>query len=221
MGIGGYLSAKGEQQQETSRCAVVSAAADDEEGMVYDEKASQQRVVKSVEGYLAPLHLPPELLNLVRDHIHGRDDVATALAREMLPRGESNDDDEDIDEDAPPSPIMSGLSVALGYLIGGSLPLFPYFVVSQVGDGLLWSFIVCIIALFSFGFTKDLVLHLRMESDVWVKDKDLGRRRWAWSDVRRSSWEGLQMVLLGSMAALAAVLCVRLFDSMGHDTPQP
>lgn len=225
MGIGGYLSAKGEQQQQqqetTRRCALAAAAATDEEDVVVDEKASQQRAERSVEGYLAPLYLPPELLNLVRDHIHGRDDVAASLAREMLSRGEGDDDDGDDDEDVPPSPIMSGLSVALGYLVGGSLPLFPYFVVSQVGDGLLWSFIVCIVALFSFGFTKDLVLHLRMESDVWIKDKDLGRRRWAWSDIRRSSWEGLQMVLLGSMAALAAVLCVRLFDSMGHDTSQP
>lgn len=215
MGIGGYLSAKGEQQQQQQTAdASASRAADEEESSLgwVDEKASHHLAAATVERYLAPLGLPPEVQDLVRDHVQGRDDVVAALARQL--QGGGGDDD---DEEEPLSPIMSGLSVALGYLIGGSLPLFPYFVVSQVGDGLMWSFIVCIIALFSFGFTKDLVLHIRKESDRWVKDKDLGRRRWGWSDIRRSSWEGLQMVLLGSMAALAAVLCVRWFENMGHE----
>lgn len=214
MGIGGYLSAKGEQQQTASH--TTANRADEEELGWKDEKVSQRLVATTVERYIAPLNLPPELLDLVRDHAKGRDDVVAALARQM--QGDDGDAD---DDDTPLSPIMSGLSVALGYLIGGSLPLFPYFVVSHVGDGLMWSFIVCIIALFFFGFTKDLVLHIRKESDVWVKDKDLGKRRWGWSDVRRSSWEGLQMVLLGSMAALAAVLCVRWFENMGHEGTQP
>lgn len=209
MGIGGYLSAKGEQQQTAD-----ATRADEEESSLgwVDEKASHHLAAATVERYLAPLGLPPEVQDLVRDHVQGRDDVVAALARQLQGGGGDGDDEEE-----PLSPIMSGLSVALGYLIGGSLPLFPYFVVSQVGDGLMWSFIVCIIALFSFGFTKDLVLHIRKESDRWVKDKDLGRRRWGWSDIRRSSWEGLQMVLLGSMAALAAVLCVRWFENMGHE----
>lgn len=216
MGIGGYLSAKGEQQQQqTTDTASASSRADEEESSLgwADEKASHHLAAATVERYLAPLALPSEVQDLVRDHVQGRDDVVAALARQLQGGGGGDDND----DEEPLSPIMSGLSVALGYLIGGSLPLFPYFVVSQVGDGLMWSFIVCIIALFSFGFTKDLVLHIRKESDRWVKDKDLGKRRWGWSDIRRSSWEGLQMVLLGSMAALAAVLCVRWFENMGHE----
>lgn len=230
MGIGGYLSAKGEEAQQerptttiVNLCTAAGEEDDGESSVGLDEKGSLRTTTRMmIEEYLAPLNLPPELLDLVRNHVQDRDDVADALARQQLLRGEESDYDEDgVDVDAVSSPIMSGLSVALGYLIGGSLPLFPYFIVSHVGDGLMWSFIVCIVALFTFGFTKDLMLHLRKAKDVWVKEKDLGRRRWGWTDIRRSSWEGLQMVLLGSLAALAAVLCVRLFDSMGHDTPQP
>lgn len=209
MGIGGYLSAKGD-----ARSAVVHNAAeeaeDEEEKIQMDEKAGQV-----VDKYLAPLDLPSELLGLVRAHIAGRADVAAAVEEKVA-------SEEDEEEDATPAPWMSGLSVALGYLIGGSLPLFPYFIVEQVGDGLLWSFIVCVIALFSFGFIKDFVLHIHQANEeVWLKQKGLGKESWTWQDICRSSWEGTQMVMLGSLAAVAAVLCVRLFEGMGRDGSQP
>lgn len=206
MGIGGYLSARGD-----ARSAVVHNAAEEEgeEAQQMNEKAGTV-----VDKYLAPLDLPPELLDLVQEHIAARDDVAAAVEKKLAP-------EEDEEEDAPPAPWMSGLSVALGYLIGGSLPLFPYFIVKQVGDGLLWSFIVCVIALFSFGFIKDFVLHMqKANEEVWLKGKGLGKQGWTWRDICRSSWEGTQMVILGSLAALAAVLCVRLFEGMGHDSSQ-
>lgn len=208
MGIGGYLSARGD-----ARGAVVHNPAEEEveaEKIQMDEKAGQV-----VDKYLAPLDLPSELLGLVQAHIAGRADVAAAVEDKMAP-------EEDEEEDALPAPWMSGLSVALGYLIGGSLPLFPYFIVKQVGDGLLWSFIVCVIALFSFGFIKDFVLHMqKANEEVWLKEKGLGKQGWTWRDICRSSWEGTQMVILGSLAALAAVLCVRLFEGMGRDGSQP
>ncbi|CAN8097533.1 unnamed protein product [Discula destructiva] len=204
MGIGGYLSARGD-----ARIAAAAAAVrveEEEEEEVVNEKAGPM-----VDMYLAPLDLPPELLYLVQEHIAGRVDVAAAVERQMAP-------DEEDEDSGPTPPWMSGLSVATGYLIGGSLPLFPYFIVTEVGDGLLWSFIVCVIALFSFGFVKDFVLHVQSaKAEAWVEDKDLRRAGWRWQDVGRSSWEGAQMVVLGSLAALAAVLCVRLFEGMGHE----
>lgn len=205
MGIGGYLSARGDAR---------SAAPDNTSEGEEDEEQMDDKAGQVVDRYLAPLDLPPELLDLVQAHVAGRVDVTAAVESRMAPK---EDDEED---HAPPAPWMSGLSVAAGYLIGGSLPLFPYFVVQQVGDGLLWSFVVCLIALFSFGFIKDFVLHLQVaKQEALVKDKGLGRDGWGWRDIYRSSWEGTQMVILGSLAALAAVLCVRLFEGMGHNEP--
>ena len=63
---------------------------------------------------------------------------------------------------------------------------------SKPGDA---SFGVCAIALFVFGFGK-----------YWVLN---GRNR---RNVNTSLWEGGQIVVLGSVAALAAVLYVRPFD---------
>lgn len=236
MGIGGYLSAKGDASAAAAATATAAARLERER----DEEAAAAAVVaarvqgeksghaQAVGRYLAPLDLPLELLDLVREHIGSRADVATALERELASDEADDDayDDDDGEEDASPPPVLSGLSVALGYLIGGSLPLAPYFVVGRVGDGLLWSFVVCIVALFSFGFIKDFVLHRQQRrqqrDELWAEGKGLGGsgEGSGWRDVRRSAWEGGLMVMLGSMAALAAVLCVRLFNGIGHDTPQ-
>lgn len=199
MGIGGYLSARGEnaaasrtrdQEEEDS-----SAEDPEKTGLVASEKNSV------VQEYLAPLDLPEELSNLVTEHLYRNPGVVQTLAER------AQDDEEEL-----ASPILVGLSVALGYLLGGILPLAPYLFVSQVGTGLLWSFIVCIVALFVFGFTKDFLVNRerRNEEVVWS-----GRKRsFPWKDIRRSTWEGTQMVLLGSVAAASAVLCVRLFEGL-------
>ncbi|KAK4190884.1 vacuolar iron transporter 1 [Podospora australis] len=107
------------------------------------------------------------------------------------------------------SPIVAGLSVSLGYLLGGILPLFPYFFVGSTDNvyvGLGWSFAVCVIALFVFGFGKDFVVSSGSGGHNGRNDK---RRR-----VKKAVWEGLQMVALGSIAAIAAVLCVKVFDGL-------
>lgn len=212
MGIGGYLSAKGDIRGASVGAVTAGCVEEDEEeGEEMDEKAG--RLV--VERYLALLDLPPELLELVREHVADRDDVKSALERKTVQAEEE-------EEDGPPPAWMSGLSVATGYLIGGSLPLFPYFIVREVADGLLWSFVVCVIALFTFGFVKDFVLHAQSaKAEAWIQGKELQRPGWIWRDVRRSSWEGAQMVILGSLAAMAAVLCVRLFEEMGHAGSEP
>lgn len=214
MGIGGYLSAKGDGRG--GHTAAVGCVGDkeeeEEEGGELNEKAGEV-----VDRYLAPLDLPSELLELVHKHIVDREDIAAAVERKMA-RVEDNDDE----EDGPPPAWISGLSVAIGYLIGGSLPLFPYFIVKEVADGLLWSFVVCVMALFTFGFIKSHVLLVQSaKSGGWMKGKGLQRAGWTWRNVRQSSWEGAQMVILGSLAALAAVLCVRLFEGIGSARSEP
>ncbi|KAK7740476.1 hypothetical protein SLS53_005319 [Cytospora paraplurivora] len=217
MGIGGYLSAKGEAREAQSTTTGLTVDTDE------DEKIGSAALV---ESYLSPLDLPSDLLGLVHQHIASRSGITPALARKLATEDAVDADDEaDNDDDAPPSSIIVGLSVAAGYLIGGSLPLSPYFLVSHVGDGLMWSFIVCVIALFSFGFAKDFILYSKESKEgAWANETGYGKGwkqgiRFSWKDIKRSAWEGLLMVMLGSMAALAAVLCVRLFEGMGQTQP--
>ncbi|AEO63089.1 uncharacterized protein THITE_41067 [Thermothielavioides terrestris NRRL 8126] len=167
MGIGGYLSARGEVTAAAS-AAAAAAVATDAEGYKSEEDALLER--RSGSAGL-------------------------------------NGEDEANEDERLPSPLMAGLTVALGYLVGGMLPLFPYFLVNQVKDGLVWSFGVCAVALFVFGFCK----HLALSGQQPRSGGETGRRV-RWKDLRRSAWEGAQMVILGSVAALAAVLCVRAFE---------
>ncbi|SPQ21413.1 c0136039-da26-4ae2-aedc-42cf07a5c265 [Thermothielavioides terrestris] len=162
MGIGGYLSARGEVTAAASAAAAAAAtttAADgykSEEDLAIEEEKGVRNDV--VADYLDPLELPHELHEAVIRHIRGSPATMEALLERRSGSAELNGEDEASEDERLPSPLMAGLSVALGYLVGGMLPLFPYFLVSHVKDGLVWSFGVCTVALFVFGFCKHLAL---------------------------------------------------------------
>lgn len=103
-------------------------------------------------------------------------------------------------DSAPITPISSGLAISAGYILGAIIPLTPYFFAPTVGVGLQWSIGLCLLALWLFGSGKS----------------------WFLSSERRPNWrlcffKGAQMMVLGGIAAAAAILCVRLLDSDGDD----
>jgi VIT1/CCC1 family predicted Fe2+/Mn2+ transporter len=214
MGIGGYLAARGEVAAAAAAEEVVAESydaesydAEDAAAVVQEEKGLSSDVVTS---YLAPLDLPLQLHEMVLRHIR----VSPAITEALLERQMGRQGEEESEHEKLPSPFMAGSSVAVGYLLGGLLPLFPYLVVDQVKDGLLWSFVVCAVALFVFGFCKDFALSGKPQSATAVQGASV---KMPWSRIRHSAWEGAQMVLLGSVAALAAVLCVRAFEGIKVD----
>ncbi|KAF2993340.1 hypothetical protein E8E14_001287 [Neopestalotiopsis sp. 37M] len=206
MGIGGYLSARGD---------IAAAAASKKDTKVNDgphfdqEKAAERRTTTILEEHLGPLRLPQHLYDAVRAHVNAQPGVAAAILeqRQSLQDGNDSDDEEEIC-----SPVWNGLSVAMGYLLGGLLPLFPYFFVAEVCAGLKWSFGVCVLALFIFGFTKHYLLQEDVEDKHWSRAWDYQARRL--NRIKESVWEGLQMVVLGSIAAFAALLCVKASESI-------
>jgi VIT1/CCC1 family predicted Fe2+/Mn2+ transporter len=94
------------------------------------------------------------------------------------------------EEPAANRALQSAITIALAYFIGGLLPLLPYFAVGSdaVYTGLYISIGVMVIALFLFGYIKTCVV--------------IG------------CYGGVQMVVVGSVAAGAAMGLVRLFS---HD----
>lgn len=101
-------------------------------------------------------------------------------------------------EPASTRAVTSGITIALGYFLGGLLPLIPYFFVGphQVYEGLYISIGVMVIALFIFGYVKTCV----------VAGWDGGH------NIRGGCYGGVQMVVVGSAAAGAAMGLVRLFN---------
>ncbi|MCJ1314119.1 hypothetical protein MMC25_007799 [Agyrium rufum] len=95
-------------------------------------------------------------------------------------------------------PFVSAATIAAGYFFGGFLPLLPYFCVkrNEVLLALWWSIGIMVVALFAFGWTKTgIVCGWSGNHNFWKCAKG-----------------ALQMVVIGSMAAGAAVGLVRAIN---------
>lgn len=94
---------------------------------------------------------------------------------------------------APSRAYISGLTIALGYMLGGLVALSPYLFVSSIKDAFLGSAILMGVSLFVFGWAKTSLVG---EADRWICLKN-----------------GLQMMVLGGVAAGAAMGCVKAIGS--------
>ncbi|KAF6009024.1 hypothetical protein HII13_003663 [Brettanomyces bruxellensis] len=100
-----------------------------------------------------------------------------------------------LEEPAENRQLTSALTIGSGYFFGGFIPLVPYFFSNTVGTGLTISVVVMLITLFWFGFFK---ARISMGSEVGFAT---------------CLSEGLQMILVGSLAAGSAWLLVDWIDS--------
>ncbi|POR30864.1 Protein CCC1, partial [Tolypocladium paradoxum] len=221
MGIGGYLSALDEVPRPSSQHHHHHSSGDgvDEEelrGMLGDgstggtstgssrgsidekDKGREAREEELVRRHLEPLALPGSTLSDMMAALRRRPDGLTRAAMQLQQQQEdaaaaaAAAAASSSEQRLPVWPAASGLSISLGYVVGGIIPLFPYLFAATVGLALRWSICLCLAALMAFGSGKSWVL--RGEDRSW----------------RRCLLEGLQMLVLGSLAAGAAVLCVNM-----------
>ena len=81
----------------------------------------------------------------------------------------------------------SALNIGISYIVGGLVPLSPYFFAGSPAEGLKWSCAITIVCLFIFGF---------------FKAKVTGQNPWMGA---------LKVTLIGSVAAAAAFFKAGLF----------
>ncbi|KAI2612697.1 DUF125-domain-containing protein [Hypoxylon fragiforme] len=195
MGISGYLAVKGERE--------IAAGP----GTGDCEKREKRETVEQdyIQKYLSPLELPPDLYQSIIAHI----DNHPIAAQRLL----SISDRSINGENGFPAAVV-GLFISFGYLVGGLLPLCPYFFVDQIDSALRWSFVVCIVSLFIFGFAKDYLLRYRFVEDGCSQDGNTRTETATRDKIKGGCWEGMRMVIMGGIAAVAAVLCVRLFEEV-------
>lgn len=86
-----------------------------------------------------------------------------------------------------------GLTIALGYFFGGLVPLLPYVIISDIQTAFLGSIIVMALTLFAFG---------------WLKTAVVGE-----TSRKACLRSGAQMMVLGGVAAGAAMGCVKAVGS--------
>lgn len=99
-------------------------------------------------------------------------------------------------EEPPEGRILSSaLTIGSGYFFGGFVPLIPYFFLTYVHDALIASVVLMVFTLFWFGYFKSMI---SMGEDCAIRTR---------------VWEGIQMVLIGSIAAGSAWSLVYLIDN--------
>lgn len=216
MGIGGYLAALDELPAPASATQQLSGGdaeelrgmlrhrgsnSDDEDSAAHEKDsdaatAHEQLVLRHLEPLCLSATMAANIVATLRSQPGGLNRAVCGI--------EAHNDDVGMAagggdaQTLPIWPIASGCSIALGYAIGGTIPLLPYFFTATVGLGLRWSIGLCLVALMSFGTGKKWLLG---GDDV----------RW-----RQCVWSGLQMLALGTIAAVAAVACVNLLGSVAE-----
>ncbi|KAF8857854.1 DUF125-domain-containing protein, partial [Acephala macrosclerotiorum] len=176
MGLGGYLGAKSE------RDSYNATLQETEELVCNDPTAAERTVTELFESF----DLPSSTIKDLTTHLSTSPHLTSFLMRfeHSLPPPESS------------RAITCALTIALGYFIGGFIPLLPYFFVEGVRRGLAWSVAIMVVALFTFGYTKTCFVS-------------------GWKGWRRSLFGvrgGVEMVVVGSLAAGAAMGIVRFFN---------
>ncbi|CAL5870250.1 uncharacterized protein PFLUO_LOCUS4485 [Penicillium psychrofluorescens] len=188
MGLGGYLGAKSEEEsykatlQETQKQTVTDPGS----------------VASTLTEIFEPYELPTELVAQLTNHLS---------ASPMLPSFLMNFH-HTLPEPSGSRAVMCALTIALGYFIGGFVPLLPYFFVgpNEAFIALRWSIATMVVALFMFGYGKTCFV------TGWSGRKNL----------RKGLVGGLQMVLVGGVAAGSAMGLVKGFQLLasGGDNPK-
>lgn len=169
MGLGGYLAGKTETDHYN---AELLREQREVEQLPEEEK-------KEVRNIFAEIGLSSETQHLIADEM--AKDKATWV--DFMMKYELG-----LDKPDPKRARNSAFNIGISYIIGGLIPLCPYFFTTHPYDGLKWSCVITVICLFIFGF---------------FKAKVTGQNAWAGA---------VRVTIIGSVAAAAAFFIAHLFN---------
>ncbi|KAK9321067.1 VIT family-domain-containing protein [Lipomyces orientalis] len=180
MGLGGYLGAKSEEQSYQA-----SLKETREQAVVHPSSTAAM-----ISDIFDPYDLPSTLVADLAAHISQSPNLPYFLMKfhHALP------------EPSESRAITCAITIALGYFVGGFVPLLPYFFVGphEAFYALRWSVATMVVALFLFGYGKTCFV------SGWRGSQN----------IRRGVIGGLQMVLVGGLAAGSAMVLVKAFQSL-------
>jgi VIT1/CCC1 family predicted Fe2+/Mn2+ transporter len=169
MGLGGYLAGKTEQDHYNSEV----------KREMYEVEHLREREVAETKEFFANIGLSEELQYKATEEI-AKDEKQWVDFMMKYELG--------MDKPDPRRATKSALNIGLSYVVGGLVPLSPYFFVSSPVEGLKISVIVTLLCLFIFGY---------------FKSKITGVNAW---------WGATRVMLIGAAAAAAAFGVAKLFD---------
>jgi len=170
MGLGGYLAGRTEVDHYKSEL----------ERERYEVDAIPEMEKQEVRDVFAGMGLSKDTQNLIADEMtKDKEKWVDFMMKYEL----------GLDKPDPRRATKSALNIGLSYVVGGLVPLSPYFFVAHPIDGLTYSAIITVICLFIFGF---------------FKAKVTGQNPWIGA---------LKVTIIGSIAAAAAFFIARLFNA--------
>lgn len=169
MGLGGYLAGKTEQDHYNSEV----------KREMYEVENLRDREIAETKEFFASIGLSEELQDKATEEI-AKDEKRWVDFMMKYELG--------LDQPDPKRATKSALNIGISYIIGGLVPLSPYFFVDTPANGLKISVSVTLCCLFIFGY---------------FKSKITGVNAW---------WGAIRVMLIGAAAAAAAFGVAKLFD---------
>ena len=169
MGLGGYLAGKTEQDHYNSEM----------KREYYEVDNLRHKEIEETKDFFKTIGLSEDLQNKATEEI-AKDKKQWV---DFMMRYELG-----LDKPDPRRATKSAFNIGLSYVVGGLVPLSPYFFVDSPVEGLKISAFVTLLCLFVFG---------------WFKSRITGVNAW---------WGALRVMLIGAAAAGAAFGVAKLFE---------
>jgi VIT1/CCC1 family predicted Fe2+/Mn2+ transporter len=169
MGLGGYLAGKTEQDHYNSEV----------KREYYEVENLRHREIEETKEFFKNIGLSEELQDKATEEI-AKDKKQWVDFMMKYELG--------LEKPDPKRATKSALNIGLSYVVGGLVPLSPYFFVDSPTEGLKISVLVTLLCLFVFG---------------WFKSKITGINPW---------WGAVRVMLIGAAAAAAAFGVAKLFE---------
>ena len=169
MGLGGYLAGKTEQDHYRS-----------EQKREYDEVENlRHREIEETKEFFANIGLSEDLQNKATEEIaKDKNKWVDFMMKYEL----------GLEKPDPKRATKSALNIGISYILGGIIPLSPYFFISDSYEALKISVIATLICLFIFGYFKSKVTGVN------------------------PLWGALKVTLIGALAAAAAFGVAKLIE---------
>ena len=169
MGLGGYLAGKTEQDHYRSE---VKREYDEVENLRHKE-------IEETKEFFANIGLSPEIQDKATEEIAREKDrwVDFMMKYEL-----------GLEKPDPKRATKSALNIGVSYIVGGIIPLSPYFFIASSAEALKYSVIATLICLFVFGYFKSRITGVN------------------------AFWGAVRVTLIGAVAAGAAFAVAKLFE---------
>lgn len=170
MGLGGYLAGKTEQDHYNSEV----------KREYYEVENLRHREIEETKEFFANIGLSEDLQTKATEEIaQDKDRWVDFMMKYEL----------GLEKPDPKRARNSALNIGVSYIVGGLVPLAPYFFVEHPVDGLKLSVACTLVCLFIFGYFKSRITGVN------------------------AIWGALRVTLIGALAAGAAFGVAKLFES--------